>query len=54
VIIAALAGLEGLTLQTITGGGLMLLGVVVAITLTTTCDATRQAASASHRQVRSA
>jgi drug/metabolite transporter (DMT)-like permease len=32
VIIAALAGLEALTFQTVSGGGLMLLGVIVATT----------------------
>ena len=42
VTIAALAGLEALTFQTITGGSLMLLGVIVATTLPTTRGATRQ------------
>jgi drug/metabolite transporter (DMT)-like permease len=45
VTIAALAGLEALTFQTITGGSLMLLGVIVATTLPTTRSATRQLAT---------
>ena len=42
VLIAALASLEALTLQTVAGGGLMLLGVIVATTLPTTRGALRQ------------
>jgi drug/metabolite transporter (DMT)-like permease len=42
VLIAALASLEALTLQMVAGGGLMLLGVIVATTLSTTRGALRQ------------